>query len=369
ATVMSWRGMKGGIEAAKSKHDVIMTPTDYVYLDYGQGDPAYEPLNIGSYVPLEKVYSFDPVPPELTADEAKYVIGGQANIWTEYMKTPSHVEYMAFPRMIALAEVLWSHEGNRNFADFSNRLAAQFPRLDKQSVNYRIPEPTGLRNMIVGGDGKALIELKPAAGTRILYTVDGSTPDERSFLYDKPITIGLGEGEKTEVKTIVVNTEGRKSSIYAATLIRRAMREPEELTDKTPGVKYFFSQPSADPTLKGLSEKGDTKSILLTQFNRKDLKQPFSIVFDGYFHAPADGIYEFQIDSTWDTSFRLGGETLIDGVGTKDRQVRSAIRPLKAGLHKVTIGYGHRGGDAAFRFRWGIKGQGLRQAYGGEFVH
>ena len=81
--------MKGGIEAAKSKHDVIMTPTDYVYFDYGQGDPAYEPLNIGSYVPLEKVYSFEPVPKELTAEEAKYIIGGQANIWTEYMKTPA----------------------------------------------------------------------------------------------------------------------------------------------------------------------------------------------------------------------------------------------------------------------------------------
>ena len=83
ATVMSWRGMKGGIEAAKAKHDVIMTPTDFAYFDYGQGDPANEPINIGGYLPLEKVYSFDPVPPELTPEEAKYVIGGQANIWTD----------------------------------------------------------------------------------------------------------------------------------------------------------------------------------------------------------------------------------------------------------------------------------------------
>ncbi|CAN5606796.1 hypothetical protein BH18ACI3_BH18ACI3_13790 [soil metagenome] len=144
ATVMSWRGMKGGIEAAKSKHDVIMTPNDYAYFDYGQGDPAYEPLNIGSYVPLEKVYSFDPVPKELTPDEAKYVIGGQANIWTEYIKTPSHVEYMAFPRMIALSEVLWSRAEDKNYADFQRRLAANLPRLAMQNVNYRIPEPGGL---------------------------------------------------------------------------------------------------------------------------------------------------------------------------------------------------------------------------------
>jgi hexosaminidase len=163
---MSWRGMKGGIEAAKSKHDVIMTPTDFVYFDYGQGDPAYEPLNIGSYVPLEKVYSFDPVPKELTEEEAKYVIGGQANIWTEYIKTPSHVEYMAFPRMLALSEVLWSRPEDKSYADFQRRLHHQLARLDAQGVNYRIPEPGGLRN-IVTADERVAIELEPAAGTRI----------------------------------------------------------------------------------------------------------------------------------------------------------------------------------------------------------
>src|SRR5688572_19557397 len=160
ATIMSWRGMKGGIEAAKAKHDVIMTPNTYVYFDYGQGDPAYEPLNIGSYVPLEKVYSFEPVPKELTADEAKYIIGGQANIWTEYIKTPSHVEYMAFPRMLALAEVVWSRAEDRNYEDFLRRLNAHLPRLDAQGVNYRIPEPGGLRN-VVTDDEKVAIELKP----------------------------------------------------------------------------------------------------------------------------------------------------------------------------------------------------------------
>ncbi|MEQ1922271.1 MAG: beta-N-acetylhexosaminidase [Pyrinomonadaceae bacterium] len=154
ATVMSWRGMKGGIEAAKAKHDVIMTPTDYSYFDYGQGDPMYEPLFIGGYLPLEKVYSFDPVPKELDETQAKYIIGGQANIWTEYLETPAAVEYMAFPRMLAMAESLWSTPGNKNFDDFKRRLDAQFPRLDSRQVNYRIPEPAGLRNMIVAGDGK-----------------------------------------------------------------------------------------------------------------------------------------------------------------------------------------------------------------------
>ena len=367
ATVMSWRGMKGGIEAAKSKHDVIMTPTDFVYFDYGQGDPAYEPLNIGSYVPLEKVYSSDPVPAELTAEEAKYIIGGQANIWTEYIKTPSHVEYMAFPRMVALSEVLWSPAGSKNFDDFKSRLAANLPRLDKQNVNYRIPEPGGLQNIVLN-DAKTSITLQPQPGTRVHYTTDGSTPDEKSPVYSTPIEIELKEGEIATLKTVVVNPSGRKSSVYAATLIHRGMIEPIVLEQSTPGVKYSLIDTRAANTMPVAD--GETRSILLNQFEKKiDLKQPFRATFNGYFNVPADGVYELQVDSTWDATVKLGGEKIIDDQGTKDRKVRSVILPLKKGLHPIELTYNHRGGDLNFRFRWGIKGQGLRQAYGGEFVH
>jgi hexosaminidase len=143
ATIMSWRGMKGGIEAAKAKHDVIMTPTDYSYFDYRQGDPTTEPVGQSAFIPLEKVYSFDPMPKELTSDEAKYILGGQANVWTEYMKTPAAVEYMVFPRMLAMAEVLWSTPANKDYTDFRRRLDAHLIRLDKQGVKYRKPEPMG----------------------------------------------------------------------------------------------------------------------------------------------------------------------------------------------------------------------------------
>ena len=208
ATIMSWRGMKGGIEAAKAKHDVIMTPTDFCYLDYGQGDPAYELLNIGGYLPLEKVYQFDPIPKELTAEEAKYVIGGQGNIWTEYMETGDKVEYMAFPRMLAIAESVWSMPENKNFADFKRRLAANLPLLDRQNVNYRIPEPEGLQNVITDKE-KTLITLKPMVGMQVRYTIDGSTPDEKSPLYTKPVEITLAEGKSATLKTIVINEIGR----------------------------------------------------------------------------------------------------------------------------------------------------------------
>jgi hexosaminidase len=137
ATVMSWRGVEGGIEAARQGHDVIMTPTSHAYFDYYQGPRAAEPLAIGGFTPLDKVYAFEPVPPELTAEEARHVLGAQGNVWTEYMKTSDHVEYMAVPRMLALAEVVWSPREARDYDGFLRRAARQLERLDALGVRYR----------------------------------------------------------------------------------------------------------------------------------------------------------------------------------------------------------------------------------------
>ena len=135
AIVMSWRGEKGGIEAAKQKNTVIMTPTTYVYFDYAQSKPE-DSLVIGGFLPLEKVYSYEPIPKELTPDEAPYVLGGQANLWTEYVAYPSKAEYMLFPRMTALSEVLWSKKENRNYDAFQKRLLTQFQRYDLWKADY-----------------------------------------------------------------------------------------------------------------------------------------------------------------------------------------------------------------------------------------
>ncbi len=366
ATIMSWRGMKGGIEAAKQKHDVIMTPTDFAYLDYGQGDPAYEPLNIGGYVPLSKVYEFDPVPPELNAEEAKYIIGGQANIWTEYIETPAAVEYMAFPRMLALAEAVWSQKAGRNFADFERRLTARLPMLDKQNVNYRIPEPGGLQN-VVTGEAEVTVRLEPRPGTAVFYTIDGSTPNAKTAEeYKGPFKMKMDVGDVKTLKTIVVLPNGRSSSVYAATFVRGTLREPDQTEANEPGLKYALFAPGSDQN----PASGETRSILLTQFaQRADQSKPFSVQFDGYLRIPTDGVYELQLDSTWNAALLLGDTAVIDMSGTAERKIGSAIVPLKAGLHKVSIRYDHRGGIPHFRFRYGIKGQGLRQAYGGEFVH
>ena len=136
ATVMSWRGEAGGIEAAKMQHDVIMTPNGTNYFDHLQAPRETEPISIGGFTPLEDVYSYEPIPDTLTAEEAKYILGSQANVWTEYIHTGAKVEYMAFPRAIALSEVLWSPKESKEWDDFINRLQVQFQRLDLLNVNY-----------------------------------------------------------------------------------------------------------------------------------------------------------------------------------------------------------------------------------------
>ena len=135
ATVMSWRGEKGGIEAARQKHKVIMSPTTYVYFDYAQKKNE-DSLVIGGFLPLDKVYNYNPLPAELTAEEQKYIIGAQANVWTEYMSNPRKVEYMIFPRMTALSEVLWTPQESKDWNDFTKRLATQFKRYDLWKANY-----------------------------------------------------------------------------------------------------------------------------------------------------------------------------------------------------------------------------------------
>ncbi|WP_165795441.1 beta-N-acetylhexosaminidase [Deinococcus koreensis] len=135
--VLSWRGTEGGVLAARAGFETVMCPASHVYLDHYQADPAGEPLAIGGLSTLETVYSFRPVPPELEPRHRGRVLGGQANLWREYMPDTAHVQYMAFPRLHALAEVLWSPQEGLDFADFHARLGRQLPALTRRGVRFR----------------------------------------------------------------------------------------------------------------------------------------------------------------------------------------------------------------------------------------
>ena len=186
ATVMSWRGTNGAIQAAKEGHDVILTPGSHCYFDHYQSDNENEPLAIGDFLSLEKVYSFNPIPKELNKEQSKYVLGAQGNVWTEYMPNEKKVEYMAFPRAIALSEIVWSSPKHRDYEDFIKRLEIYQKRLDLLNVHYanHLYEVKGtLKNV----QGTLSYELNATTKTYpIYYSVDQSEP---SILYSKPISI------------------------------------------------------------------------------------------------------------------------------------------------------------------------------------
>ena len=191
ATVMSWRGTEGGIYAAKMGHDAIMTPTTYCYLDYCQAsDPENEPLNIGGYVPVEKLYSYEPVPDSLVNDYGKYIIGVQANLWTEYIPTNEQLEYMLLPRVAALSEVQWCDRGTREWPRFAQALPHMLQIYDRMGLNYAttVFGVTGLteKNAETGAEE---IVLSTIDQTPIHYTLDGSEPTAESPVYTDPIAL------------------------------------------------------------------------------------------------------------------------------------------------------------------------------------
>jgi hexosaminidase len=137
ATVMSWRGEQGGIAAANAGHDVVMAPTSHTYFDYYQGPPEGEPLAIGGHLPLATVYSYDPIPAAIAADKVKHVLGVQGQLWGEYIATAEHLDYMAYPRAAALAELAWSPKGARDYNGFLTRLEIHLERLEATDTTYR----------------------------------------------------------------------------------------------------------------------------------------------------------------------------------------------------------------------------------------
>jgi hexosaminidase len=225
ATVMSWRGEAGGIEAAKQNHDVVMTPSNFMYFDHAQ-TKSEDSVTIGNYTSLEETYSFEPIPKELDSTKAKFVLGGQANVWTEYMKNTRKVEYQIFPRMSALCEVLWSPKQRRNYSDFEKRLPKQINRYQLWGANYSKAyfDIQSTISRAPGNEGVLWkLETKSKAPIFVTYTATNT-----GMKYAEPILInGSGDIEATVVDSNkVISTLKQRYSFNKATGRKLALVTP-----------------------------------------------------------------------------------------------------------------------------------------------
>lgn len=238
ATVMSWRGMGGGIEAAQMGHDVIMTPTNYAYFDYYQTNVTEdEPLAIGGYLPLEVVYGFEPVPDVLTDEQKKHILGPQANLWTEYIKTADHVEYMTLPRLAAMSEVQWTQPEKKNYDGFLTRLPQLLAVYDKLGYTYATHVFDVLATLTPNFDTNALdVEFATIDNAPVHYTLDGSTPTASSTRYEGRFSVK----ENAELNAVALRENGMNSKIFSENIrTNKATYKPIELkTAPAPNYAY-----------------------------------------------------------------------------------------------------------------------------------
>jgi hexosaminidase len=354
ATVMSWRGMAGGIEAARQGHDVIMTPGSHVYFDHYQGDPRFEPLAIGGYTPLEKVYRFEPVPEDLTAAEARHVIGAQANVWTEYITTEEHVEYMALPRMLALSEVLWSPVEARDWATFRRRLPLRLGELDRLGVNYRVPEVEGLGVDRLSLEPEYQIVMSAIMPNAVIhYTLDGSDPDTTSTRYqDGLVTAVPAEGVTVTARVFLPG--GRTSPASAATIRRGTLRPAVKVDTSTmqPGLRYQYF----DARLRSLDQLGAQAAIRERVVSDVELvgdepPEGFAVRLSGLLHVVEEGVYQFELLSDDGSRLWLADTLVVDHDGLHSARAKHGMVALAAGYHTFRIEYFQAGGGKALELQ------------------
>ncbi|MBS1513339.1 MAG: beta-N-acetylhexosaminidase [Bacteroidetes bacterium] len=334
ATVMSWRGEEGGIEAAKQNHDVIMTPGSHCYLDHSQSKNE-DSLTIGGYLPLDKVYSYEPVPAALDAAQAKHILGAQGNVWTEYMDNTKKVEYMIFPRMMALSEVLWSPKEKRNWNDFERRIPGIFDRLDQQYVNY----------------SKAYFDLKATVvpspdNTSVLWKLESKNPEG----IIKVAPTAYSSELQDYVNPILINNDITKTGYL---MVKEKLMSPVSQSfhfNKATGKKItLVNEPAknypgdgAFTLVNGVqNEKGLARSNEFLGFNGKDLDA--TIDLGQLTDVKSVTLHFFEQQGSW---IYAPSQFAVQYLYSLDTDEKAIMRPVKMdtidipsgkGLNKMTI--------------------------------
>jgi hexosaminidase len=356
ATVQSWRGMDGAIAAASSGHDVVSSPTSHCYLDYAQVRMPGEPTFMG-FVPLERVYQFEPTPEKLSIEQARHVLGLEGNIWSEHAPQ-ALVDWRVFPRLCALAEVAWSPKEARDWADFQARMQAHYQRLDALGVTYFIPPPVIAVGDTSFGESTTLsIRLDPLAppNCEVRYTLDGSEPMRSSPAAPwvtadaPPLTIT----QTTTVRCRTFLASGRSSDVATLELCRLKPHDPIATPQTTAGLAYAYHEGRWDrlPEFGALAPaaRGTADAINLGVRRRDD---EFGLRFEGYLRAPAEGVYTFYLVSDDGSRLWIADELVVDNDGLHPAAEATGRVLLKPGSHSILIEFFEAGGSQKLDVSW-----------------
>lgn len=344
ATVMSWRGEQGGIAAASMNHDVIMTPGSAgMYLDQYQGDYKINPVTIGGFATIEKVYSYNPVPDTLAKiGKGNFIKGVQCNNWSEYMYNTDLMEYRIYPRVLAVSEIAWTPLERKDYKDFERRLDNAQVRLDEHDINYYIPQaeqPNGSCNFVAFTD-KTTMEFTTNRPVKLVYTLDGSEPTAESTTYTTPFDIT----ESTTVKVASVLPSGKLGGKREITVEKQTLAPAKEVAKTTPGLKMQVTDGMYLESSK-LANVTDWKEVpckelrALTSYVKVDesmrgVKQ-YAAIATGYVNIPEDGVYYISSDleEVW-----IDGKLMVNNRGEVKRFSRhDTSTALAKGLHELKV--------------------------------
>jgi hexosaminidase len=341
ATVMSWRGIEGGIAAAKSGHDVVMSPTSHCYLDY-----SYETI------PTSKIYDYEPIPADLVSQERERVLGGQGNVWTEWLSSPQEVEEMTYPRAAALAETLWTMPDRKNWADFETRLGSHYALLQSMGVAFRMEAPrleVDVLNLEAANDWRAAAP--PLPGSKIVL-------EDGTDVTGKPLPTAPGE-----YRLFVQRTDGVRSAATTARVVRLS-RDPSLVQ---PGLRKIEIPWKGETAPLPSAFSGGAATVVDSPSVPKTAPDPVAILFEGGLVVETPGRYTLKLGSDDGSVLYINGQKVVSNDGQHPYVEATATVDLLAGTYPMQLVYFDSGGGRRLTLSCSRAGQPIAPI--ARFVH
>lgn len=343
AAIMSWRGADRSTKAVSRGLDVIVTPSSHLYFDDNE-------VGGESRVPLEMVYSYEPVPENIIVDEEKHILGAQACVWTEGVTSMEQVEQITLPRMAALAEVIWSYKNNRNFENFIKRQSHHYARFDAMKLNYRQPDlEGGFSGKHVFIDTILVKIIKPRIDSKVRYTLDGSEPTMQSSYYDKPFHVT----RSTVLKAREFLSDGRKGRVRTGVFNKQELRESVDADNITPGLFYQYVEGKYDFAAQvPLDQYKESSAIDSFVFPPNHRERFFAAIYSGFIRIPNDGLYTFYCETNDGSQLYIGDKLVVDHGGLHPAEEKDGSIALKEGLHPIRVIYFQNAGSSFLKISY-----------------